>query len=203
MPLCIDAILAAIRRSAEEPGPESARKSAPRSAYGHLPRIVLGLGGASKSCLCAQKQHPQKVPGQSQENSVCVFYFGTVQKVFSEKASAIARMRQKCVRNASKMRQKCVKVGLVLLGKEDRSKMRQKCVKIASKMRQKCAEHLWGRTPFGRYRLLFVCLVLSNPKGPAVVKILPDRSHNDLLSRRPLRGHHLPLRGPNWGLFLS
>ena len=30
--------------------------------------------------------------------------------------------------------------------------MRQKSVKIASKMRQKCAEHLWGRTPFGRYR---------------------------------------------------
>ena len=27
---------------------------------------------------------------------------GIVQKVFSEKASAIARMRQKCVRNASK-----------------------------------------------------------------------------------------------------
>ena len=43
---------------------------------------------------------------------------GIVQKVFSEKASAIARMRQKCVRNASKMR-------LVLLGKEERSKMRQ------------------------------------------------------------------------------
>ena len=35
-------------------------------------------------------------------------------------------------------------------------------------------------------------LVLSNPKGPAVVKRLPDRSHNDLLSQPPLRGHHLP-----------
>ena len=33
------------------------------------------------------------------------------------------------------MRQKCVKMGLVLLGKEARSKMRQKCVKFASKMR--------------------------------------------------------------------
>ena len=54
--------------------------------------------------------------------------------------------------NASEMRQKYVKMGLVLLGKEERSKMRQKCAKIASKMRQKCAEHLWGRTPFGRYR---------------------------------------------------
>ena len=77
-------------------------------------------------------------------------------RMFSEKASAIARMRQKCVRNASKMRQKCVKMGLVLLGKEigneEHSKMRQKCVKIGSKRRQKCAEHLWWRTPFGRYR---------------------------------------------------
>ena len=42
--------------------------------------------------------------------------------------SAIARMRQKCVR-------KCVKMGLVLVGKEECSKMRQKCVKNASKMR--------------------------------------------------------------------
>ena len=36
-------------------------------------------------------------------------------KGVSEKASAIARMRQTCVRNASKMRQKYVKMGLVLL----------------------------------------------------------------------------------------
>ena len=55
-------------------------------------------------------------------------------------------------KNVSEIRQKCVKMGLVLFGKEERSKMRQKCVKIASEMRQKCAEHLWGRTPFGRYR---------------------------------------------------
>ena len=37
-------------------------------------------------------------------------------------------------------------MGLVLLGKEERSKMRQKC-----------GEHLWGRTPlenFARYRIL-------------------------------------------------
>ena len=54
--------------------------------------------------------------------------------------------------NASKMGQKCAEMGLVLLGKEGRSKMRLKYVKNASKMRQKCAEHLWGRTPFGRYR---------------------------------------------------
>ena len=73
---------------------------------------------------------------------------GIVQKVFSEKASAIARMRQKYIRNASKMRQKCVRMGLVLLGKEERPK----CVRNPSKLRQKCAEHLSGRTPFGRYR---------------------------------------------------
>ena len=59
--------------------------------------------------------------------------FGIVQKVFSEKASAIARMRQKCVKNASSF-----------IGKKGTSKMRQKSVKIASKMRQKCAEHLGG-----------------------------------------------------------
>ena len=45
------------------------------------------------------------------------------------------------------MRQKCVKMGLVLLGKEERSKMRQKCVTHASEMRPKCTEHLRGRTP--------------------------------------------------------
>ena len=33
--------------------------------------------------------------------------------------------------NASEMRQKCVKMGLVLLGKEERSKMCQKCVRNA------------------------------------------------------------------------
>ena len=48
--------------------------------------------------------------------------------MFSEKASAIASMRQKCVRNASKW-------VLFDWGKEERSKMSQKCVKIASKMR--------------------------------------------------------------------
>ena len=50
--------------------------------------------------------------------------------------------------NASEMRQN----GSCFIGKRGTSKMRQKSVKIASKMRQKCAEHLWGRTPFGRYR---------------------------------------------------
>ena len=52
---------------------------------------------------------------------------GIVQKVFSEKASAIERMRQKCVKNASKW-------VFFLLGKEARSKMGQNCVKNASKM---------------------------------------------------------------------
>ena len=38
------------------------------------------------------------------------------------------KRRRKCVRNASEMRQKGVTMGLVLLGKEERSNMRQKCV---------------------------------------------------------------------------
>ena len=80
--------------------------------------------------------------------------FGIVQKVFSEKASAIARMRQKCVRNTSEMRQN----ESSFIGKRGTSKMRQKSVKIASKMRRKCAEHLWGRTAFGRYRNLLAFL---------------------------------------------
>ena len=90
------------------------------------------------------------LPKQTCSSPWCIF--GIVHKVFSEKASAIARMRQKCVR-----------MGLVLLGKEGAPKMRQKSVKIASKMRQKCAEHLWGRTPFGRYRYFgaFVGLPLN------------------------------------------
>ena len=63
-----------------------------------------------------------------------------------------SEMRQKCVKNASEMRQN----GSSFIGKRGTSKMRHKCVKIASKMRQKCAEHLWWRTPFGRYRLEFI-----------------------------------------------
>ena len=59
-----------------------------------------------------------------------------------------------CVRNASEMRQQCATMGLVLLGKEERSK----CVKNASKM-------LWGRRPSGRYRSL-----LRNNRGPQTTK---------------------------------
>ena len=78
----------------------------------------------------------------------CGGLIGIVQKVFSEKASAIARMRQKCVRNASKMRQKCVKMGLVLLGKEEHPK----CVRNPSKLRQKCVKN--PRNTFGGEHLL-------------------------------------------------
>ena len=60
-----------------------------------------------------------------------------------------SEMRQKCVKNASETRQN----GSCFIGKRGTPKMRQKSVKIKSKMRQKCAEHLWGRTPFGRYRI--------------------------------------------------
>ena len=63
--------------------------------------------------------------------------FGIVQKVFSEKASAIARMRQKCV-----------KMGLLLLGKEERPK----CVRNPSELR-KNASKMRG-TPFGENHLL-------------------------------------------------
>ena len=65
-------------------------------------------------------------------------FLGIVQKVFSEKVSAITRMRQKSVRNASKMLQNksCFIV-------------KEECFK----MRLKWAEHLSGRTPFGRYRV--------------------------------------------------
>ena len=62
---------------------------------------------------------------QISANPLKCLEIGIVQKVFSEKASEIARMRQKCVKHASDMRQKCVKI----LGKEERSKM--KCVRNA------------------------------------------------------------------------
>ena len=45
-----------------------------------------------------------------------------------------SRRRRRKNKNASEMRQKCAKMGLVLLGKEERSKMRQKYIKNASKM---------------------------------------------------------------------
>ena len=46
------------------------------------------------------------------------------------------------------MRQKCVKMGLVLLGKEERPK----CVRNASKLRQKCVKN--ARNTFGGEHLL-------------------------------------------------
>ena len=61
------------------------------------------------------------------------------------------KRRRQCVRNASEMRQN----GSCFIGKRGTSKMRQKSVKIASKCVKNPrggAEHLWGRTPFGRYR---------------------------------------------------
>ena len=62
-------------------------------------------------------------------------WLGIVQKVFSEKVSAITRMRQKCIRHASKMRQNVS----CFIGKRGTfqivSKMSQKCIKLASKMR--------------------------------------------------------------------
>ena len=109
-------------------------------------------GGQNMSRNSARKKHllpgcPGNLPG-------CFRIPGVFRKFSVSSKRCFRERRRQCVRNASKTRQKCAKMGLVLLGKEERSKMRQKCVKIASKMRQKCAEHLWGRTPFGRYRCL-------------------------------------------------
>ena len=81
---------------------------------------------------------------------------GIVQMVFSHEVSAITRMRQMCVKNASKMGQKWV---LFQFGKEE-----------CSKMRQKCAEHLQGRTPFGRYRCKQKSSIVSR-KLPIVRKM--------------------------------
>ena len=77
---------------------------------------------------------------------------GIVQKVFSEKGVGnnknAPEMRHTCVKNPSKMRQN----GSCFSGKRGTFQM---C--------QKCTEHLLGRTPFGRYRLLQVSqLVISS-----------------------------------------
>ena len=68
---------------------------------------------------------------------------GVVQKVFSEKASAIARMRQKCVRNASKIRNASK---WVLFYWEKRN------IQNASEMRQKYVKNV--RNTFGGEHLL-------------------------------------------------
>ena len=96
--------------------------------------------GPRKNCIVAlflefaQCQRAQK----SRYRPKGVFFF------CSEKASAIARMRQNCVRNASKMRQN----GSCFIAKrgtfQNASEMRQNCVKNASKMRGTP----WGENTF-------------------------------------------------------
>ena len=93
------------------------------------------LWNLCKSSSTQPKTQPSKPP-----------WVGIVQKVFSEKASAIAGMRQKCVR----MRQNCVLLYWEKRNVQNASEIRQNCVKNASEI---SAEHLWGRTPFGRYRM--------------------------------------------------
>ena len=101
--------------------------------------------------------------------------FGIVQKVFLEKASAIARMRQKCVKNASKW---------VLFYWEKRNV--PKCVRNASKLRQNAAKMrgtplgentFWtiptlsrshSSHPTARERTKFVCLFLYGWSYPGV-----------------------------------
>ena len=55
-------------------------------------------------------------------------------------------------KNASEMRQKCVKSASKWVLFDWERGNAPKCVRNTWKMRQKCAEHLWGRTPFRRYR---------------------------------------------------
>ena len=92
----------------------------------------LALKTAKGQHLPAQVVHENQSPNFRAPSPLLFFeFFGIVQKVFSEKASAITR-------NASEMRQN----GSCFIGKrEERSKI---CVRITSKMRQECAEHLWG-----------------------------------------------------------
>ena len=88
-----------------------------------------------------------------------------------------SEMRQKAVRNASEMCQN----GSCLIGKrgtfQNASKMSQKCVK----MRQKCAEHLWGRTPFGRYQFFIRSEEVQSKKSPNFWNFAPSspRIFND------------------------
>ena len=112
--------------------------------------------------LSWQSQHSGKAPPKRQKMLPQIF--GIVQKVFSEKASAIARMRQKCVRNASEMRHKCVKMGLVLLGKEERPK----CVRNPSKLRPKCVKN--ARNTFGGEHLLDDTEICLPPRSQTIIR---------------------------------
>ena len=147
---------------------------------------------------------PQRIPPKYPENppppknpkhQKCPFwiflYFGGIFRfrpgVFGKgvgNSQNASEMRQKCVKNASEMRQN----GSCFIRKRGTSKMRQKCVNIASKMRQKCAEHLRGRTPFGRCRIFwgsrisarrafFWFFVLEIP-GPAISGLSSRRGHS-------------------------
>ena len=103
----------------------------------------------TKRFLASQASLHIEIPGGI--NLICVIGYitqkivwgiiGIVQKVFSEKASATARMRQKRVRNASKMRQN----GSCFIGKRG-------TFQNASEMRQNCVEN--ARNTFGGEHLL-------------------------------------------------
>ena len=62
-------------------------------------------GSAGSCILCMKKKAGEPTSVQNHEWPVKLYR----PKVFSEKVSAITRMRQKCVRDASEMRQRCVK----------------------------------------------------------------------------------------------
>ena len=81
--------------------------------------------------------------------------------MFSEKASAIARMRQKCVRDASKMRQN----GSCSVGKrgtfQNASEIRQNCVKNQIKNAQNTfgGEHLLDDTDVWRFEIAAIAML--------------------------------------------
>ena len=82
------------------------------------------------------RQFQTRFQTQPQTTYFTTRIFGIVQiyRGSRKNVSAITRIRQKCVRNASEMRQKCAQMGLVLLGEgvgnnKNTSEMCQKCVK--------------------------------------------------------------------------
>ena len=105
-------------------------------------------------------------------------HIGIVQTVFSEKASAIARIRQKCVTNASEMRQKWVLFYWEKRNVQNASEIRQNCIKNASKIRGTPLENTFWTIP-------------TTPS--ALVRKLPILLRTDfVLTKCP----HWPYEGP-------
>ena len=118
------------RKKWEPPGLQTPRFSFSQAKKEPLLRTLLYCKAQLASPLLRTllRSLPRNLP-----KVCCRTNLGIVQKVFSEKASAIARMRQKCVKNASQMRQNTS----CFIGKrgtfQNASEIRQKCIKNASK----------------------------------------------------------------------